>query len=1035
MNIDQIWLSEKRVLHLGSSIILLGMLGTITTIMNGFKFCIVNGAFKEFSTPRLSLIFISLFIVGTCFRTLSQEYFQQEVNYTIHVTLNDQLHELKAFETIEYINHSPDTLHFLYFHLWPNAYSNNETPLAKQLIQLYGKQRLFNDPELRGFIDSLDFEVNDKRVYWELLPDQPDICRIDLQIPLIPGDSIQITTPFRVKIPKGVTSRLGHIGESYQISQWYPKPAVYDQTGWHQMSYLDQGEFYSEFGHFDVRITLPANYIVGASGNLQNESEIEMLDKLSADTSRINTANSIGNDFPVSSKQLKTLRYTADKIHDFAWFADKRFHVQKGKVKLPHSDREVTTMVLFTNEQPELWKDALEYVNKAIYWFSDKIGDYPYQNYTAVQSALTSGFGMEYPGITVISLADDAYSLDEVISHELCHSWFYGALGSNERRYPYMDEGLTSAYTDRYMRDKYPEKRLWEVYVKCEKWANFMKIKNMPIQRMQELEWLVQARNNLEQPMNLSATDYTELNYGVMLYNKAPIAFNYLRAYLSDSEFDAAIEEYFRLWKFKHPQPEDLREIIETQSGKDLTWFFDDLLGSTKRLDYKMVRLQNQQLLIENKGELVSPLIIAGISGDSILFEKWIDGFEGQQWIELPSGDYSEIKIDPKHVMPEIFRINNNIKTTGIFPKADPVHIKLLYSIDDPEEHTLIYMPIVNWSQTNGFMLGIAFHNGITIPKPLQFVATPFYSFGNSDLAGFGRIAYNITPYDNFIRLATVSFEATQFGAPGNRSYRKLKTGLEINFRNRSMTNPINHKVIGNYITASNLSQIKRQEKAKMNSYLQFGYLMTKNSLNNPYSLLASYEVGKTHQKTSVEFNYKLSYRGENNGLDLRFFAGTMLKTDSEIPFYAFSASGRSGREQYLYQGFYPDRFSMFPENFFSRQMTLSEGGLVSPVNDSLGYSKWLLSLSLSTTLPGKASLLPVKPFLNLLLNDHGISASRNSSFFYEAGLKVGAWGLFEIYIPFLVSKNINSVSSSFKNRIRFVFSLDSFSRLLLNDE
>ncbi len=319
-----------------------------------------------------------------------------------------------------------------------------------------------------------------------------------------------------------------------------------------------------------------------------------------------------------------------------------------------------------------------------------------------------------------------------------------------------MDESITSAYTDRYLNEKYPGKKLWEVYVKNKKLAKFIHVDKMPIQRMQELEWLVQARKNLEQPINLPATEYTELNYVLMIYNKAAIAFNYLRTYLGDSVFDAAMQEYFRQWKFKHPQPEDLREILETQSGKDLSWFFTDLLGTTKRLDYKMVRIENQQVLIKNKGELVSPLFISGMTGDSIFFKKWVEGFEGQKWIDLPSGDYSEIKIDPGHVMPEIFRINNNIKKTGTFPRADPLQTQLLFSVDDPEKHTLMYMPAINWTRENGFMLGMAFHNGFIIPKPLEYFVMPFYAFGNSDLAGFGRIAYNITPYDNFIRLATI---------------------------------------------------------------------------------------------------------------------------------------------------------------------------------------------------------------------------------------------------------------------------------------
>jgi hypothetical protein len=281
-------------------------------------------------TPR-KLLFICLMVTVSFFDASSQEYFQQEVNFKINVSLNDTLHELHAFEKMEYINHSPDTLFFIWFHLWPNAYSNNNTQLSKQVFRVNGKSKLFDDPELTGFIDSLDFKVNGRQVQWNILPGQPDICRIDLNEPLKTGDTLFITTPFRVKIPKGVTSRLGHIGESYQISQWYPKPAVYDKDGWHQMPYLDQGEFYSEFGRFEVNITLPENYIVGATGTLQNQNEMDKLEKLASDTSWVNASHIGKVPFPASSKQKKTIQYIADGVHDFAWFADKRFNVKRGK--------------------------------------------------------------------------------------------------------------------------------------------------------------------------------------------------------------------------------------------------------------------------------------------------------------------------------------------------------------------------------------------------------------------------------------------------------------------------------------------------------------------------------------------------------------------------------------------------------------------------------------------------------------------------------------------------------------------------------
>ena len=977
----------------------------------------------------VQVLLTGLMMIGLCFKASSQESFQQEVNYEIHVTLNDKRHELNAFEAIQYINKSADTLQLLYFHLWPNAYSGNNTALARQLLHSKGKEKLFDDPELNGTIDSLDFKIDDRQVEWSLLPDQPDICKLSLNSPLAPGDTLRITTPFRVRIPKGVTSRLGHIGESYQISQWYPKPAVYDKEGWHQMPYLDQGEFYSEFGNFDVSITLPKNYTVGATGNLQNELETERLNRLAADTIWKNYKGTRESYFPPSSKQMKTLRYTQSQVHDFAWFADKRFHVLKGSVRLPESGREVTTWAMFTDQQANLWEHALSYVNNSINYYSKLIGDYPYNSFTSVQSALNAGVGMEYPGITVIGLADDAYSLDEVITHEIAHSWFYSALGSNERRYPYLDESITNAYTGRYMNDQYPDKKLWETYLKKRKQAKFFHIEDMPVQRVQELEWLIQARTNLEQPINLAAADYTTMNYGIILYNKAATGFNFLKEYLGDSLFDASMQNYYQKWKFRHPQPDDLQSSFESHTDKDLKWFFNDFIRTNKRLDYKIVRLENQQLLVQNNGELLSPLVIAGMIGDSICFQKWVDGFEGQKWIELPEGNYSEIKIDPRHITPELFRLNNNIKREGFFPRADPLRAQLIFTIEDLDKRTVMYIPAINWNKENGLMIGMVFHNGFLISKPVEYFFMPFYSFNNSRLAGFGKISYNISPYERFIRRATISLEATKFGAPDNQDYHKIKTGLNLYFRNKNLRNPFQQQASGAYTAASDLFQIELPEKATMNSYVQFGYLLEKKTLINPFTILASLEAHHTYQKTSVEVNYKYSYIGKNQGLDIRLFAGTMLKNTSTVPFYSFSASGRSGREDYLYQGTFPNRFSVFPTSFWSRQMSLSEGGLVSAVTDRLGFSRWLVSTSFTSNLPGKASRVAIKPFVNLLLNDHGVDQEHNSPFFFETGIKTGIWNLFEVYIPLLVSGNIESITGSFKNRIRFVFKLDSFNQ------
>lgn len=270
-------------------------------------------------------------ITGSAF---TQEYWQQEVNYTIQVRLNDKSHELSGYEVLEYVNNSPNTLDRIYMHLWPNAYRDGNSALAKQLYRQGDGKLTFAKAEDKGFIDSLDFKSESVKLKWEYDAENQDICIIYLNTPLKNGDRVRITTPFKVKIPSGEISRMGHIGQSYQITQWYPKPAVYDKNGWNAIPYLNQGEFYSEYGSYDVSITLPKNYIVGATGDLQTKTEETFMEE-QAEITRLKLAeeeNLVGSEkFPESSSEMKTIRYTQSKLHDFAWFADKRYRVLREK--------------------------------------------------------------------------------------------------------------------------------------------------------------------------------------------------------------------------------------------------------------------------------------------------------------------------------------------------------------------------------------------------------------------------------------------------------------------------------------------------------------------------------------------------------------------------------------------------------------------------------------------------------------------------------------------------------------------------------
>lgn len=254
----------------------------------------------------------------------SQNDFQQKLDYKIKAKLDVKNKALNGHIIIKYTNNSPHSLEYIYFHLWANAYKNNNTAFAKQQLKNRQTDFYFSDTTQRGYIDRMNFVVNSNPAKFMLDKENPDIGILFLNDILKPGEEITIETDFFLKIPF-MFSRSGFKDNFYSFTQWYPKPAVYDKYGWHHIPYLDIGEFYSEFGNYDVEITLPDNYIVSATGDLLSKSELQRLEDFSEKIKN----NKLEKNFIFGdSTKYKTIRFFEKNIHDFAWFASPDFLVQ-----------------------------------------------------------------------------------------------------------------------------------------------------------------------------------------------------------------------------------------------------------------------------------------------------------------------------------------------------------------------------------------------------------------------------------------------------------------------------------------------------------------------------------------------------------------------------------------------------------------------------------------------------------------------------------------------------------------------------------
>ncbi len=494
-------------------------------------------------------------------------YFQQEVNYTINAKLDDRRHKLTADISIEYTNNSPDPLSILYFHLWANAFDSKKSAYAKQELRNGKTNFYFATEKQQGGFSDLDFKIDGKKCEVEIDGKNPDIAKLTLEKPLASGQKITISTPFTLKIPYAF-SRIGHIGQQYLMTQWYPKPAVYDAQGWHQMPYLDQGEFYAEFGSYDVSLTLPENYVVGTTGVLQTDSEKDFLAKKVKNTEGVlaekKEIKSENDTFPKSSETLKTIRYKAEKVHDFAWFADKRFLVQKSEVALK-SGKKVETYTFFTPKNSVLWSKSSEYINHAVSFYSEQVGEYPHPQASAVMSDAPFGGGMEYPMITVISGEYDAKTLDEVIAHEVGHNWFQGILASNERDHSWMDEGFNTFFEHRYMKAYYPEKGIENM-----DGLGFL-FKGSGYSDVNFIhDYLISNRQN--QPATLTSDSLTPPNFLIGSYIKPSLALEKLEKMFGVEKVNQIMQSYFRDWQFKHPQPDDFYAYLKNMDKAEATF-------------------------------------------------------------------------------------------------------------------------------------------------------------------------------------------------------------------------------------------------------------------------------------------------------------------------------------------------------------------------------------------------------------------------------------------------------------------------------
>ena len=610
---------------------------------------------------------------GTATRSASGKpghaYWQNSADYKIDVNLNESTKEISGSETITYTNNSPDALDFLWMQLDQNLFKIDSR--GKSIVPIRGSRNGDKGQNFDGGygINTIQLIYKKGRRSTEVNTTYTIVdTRMKVNLPKAleaNGGTVGIKIDFSFTSPDYGSDRMGVLetknGRVFTLAQWYPRMCVYDDvSGWNTLPYLGAGEFYLEYGTFDVNITAPSTHIVVCSGALLNPSEVytqeqqNRLKKAEASdaTVMIRSESEVTqpSSRPTNSPTL-TWKFRIENSRDVAWASSAAFILDAARINLP-SGKKSLAMSAYPVESvgQDGWSRSTEYTKASVEHYSEKWLEYPYP--AAINVAGNEG-GMEYPGIVFCNYESKTARLWGVTDHEFGHIWFPMIVGSNERLHAWMDEGfntfINSLSTDAFNNGEYKERK-----------TNMHQMSSVFV-------------NDRLEPIYTSPDNVKERNLGVLAYYKPSMGLVLLREQILGPErFDEAFTAYIDRWAYKHPTPDDFFRTMENVAGEDLRWFWRSWFINSWKLDQAVTGVkyvkndptQGAIITIENLEQMPMPVVIelitksGNVTRKTLPVEIWKRNVSWEFKVDTTE-ELAKVVIDPDYVLPDVNSLNN----------------------------------------------------------------------------------------------------------------------------------------------------------------------------------------------------------------------------------------------------------------------------------------------------------------------------------------------------------------------------------------
>ncbi len=896
--------------------------------------------------------------------------------------------KIKIAQTIQYQNTTNNTLDYIYLTDWSNSYSTKSTPLAKRFAEEYKNDFHFAKNEDRGYTVITSLQQDYKEVSHERLKEQLDIIKVKLNTPLAPNETYTLQLNYIVQIPNAKFTRQGiYKDNNITLRYWYITPAVYDGE-WHYFSNKDLEDAYIPKANHNFEITYPERYIL---------------------TSELNETGSTK-----SNNTITTTLEGKDRINS------KLFLLQEPQFNTVETD--YFNVVSSIDDENLAQIERVLLTDKIAGFITKNLGDYPHER------LLVSNTDYRKKPIYGLNLLPDFFRpFPDSFQYELkllktvLYNYLENTLLINPRKDQWLIDGFQIYYLKKYVEENYPEMKIFGSL------SNIWGIKSFYAAQLNfndqySLLFMNMARGNQDQPLTMQKDSLLKFNKNIANPNKAAIGLEYLNSYDENLDIEKSILEFVSNQKLKATNTKDFENFIKPKASKEINWFFDEYLKTTKKIDYKIKTIEKNKdsitVVVKNKSKTNMPSSLFALQKDSIINKTWLKSNKKLDTIKIEKNEATKLVINQDKITPELNNRNNTKALTASLLNK-PLQIRLIKDVEDTRYNQVLIMPILEFNNIyDGIVVGTKAYNKTMLKKNLTYKIAPQYGLKSNAITGSGNVVYDQfnTTNRNLLKIQYVLTGSYDSYAPG-LFVTSIKPSITLHFRDTKNLRANKRGYLNlRYVSIhrdEDVNNILLDEAAPNYNILNLRYINKNPGLIEFSSWFADFQASQNFSKVSFNYEYRKLYQN-NRQLNVRFFAGAFLKNKNDINSNYFNFA-LDRPTDYLFDYSYLGRSES--TGLFSQELIIAEGGFKSKLETPFA-NQWMATTNISTSI---WQYIHAYGDLGTLKNKH-----QNAKFVYDSGVRINlVEDYFEIYFPVYSNLGWEIAQPQYNQKIRFKFTAD----------